>query len=344
MTGATSKRPSLKDVAREAGVSYQTVSRVINGGPRVGESTRARVLEIVHALGYQRNDNARALVTNRSRTIGVIADASPRYGPVSTLAAVERAARDAGYNAIVTTMSNPSPADAIDAFRGFSERAVEGIVVIAPRVPMAQVIEAVPVAVPVVLLAPGEASHDGFTVFFEDQELGARLATRHLLDLGHRQIVHLAGSQDWLDGQVRLRGWQSELATANIPALPVQYGDWSGEGAYQIGRRMVADGLPTAIFIASDLMALGFIRALYEAGVAVPRDISVVGFDDNEFAPQVFPPLTTVRQSFATVGTRCMEILLGLVAGSPVDITPAIPQLVVRESTAAPGRPAHRRS
>lgn len=336
MTDSTPRRVSMKDVAREAGVSYQTVSRVINGGPRVAESTRNRVLQIIADLGYRRNDNARALVTRRSRTIGVIADASPRYGPVSTLAAVEQAAREAGYNTIVTTMSNPTPQDAIQAFNGFSERAVEGIVVIAPRVPIAHVVQAVAVTVPVVLLAPGETSHDGFTVFYEDQELGARLATRHLIELGHRQIVHLAGSQDWLDGQVRLRGWQSELSAASIPALPVRYGDWTGESGYEIGRKLVKDGLPTAIFIASDLMALGFIRALYEAGVSVPGDISVIGFDDNEFAAHVFPPLTTVRQSFATVGARCMEILLGLVEGVAVDVTPAVPTLVMRESTAPP--------
>lgn len=329
------RRPSLKDVAREAGVSYQTVSRVINGGPRVSEETRARVLTVVAELGYRRNDNARALVTNRSRTIGVIADASPRFGPVSTLAAVEKAARDAGYNAIVTTMSNPSPDDAIQAFQEFSKRLVEGIVVIAPRVPIADVVQAVPVTAPVVLLAPGEASHDGFTVFYEDQELGARLATRHLIELGHRRIVHLAGNQNWLDGQVRLRGFQAELTAHAIPALPVRYGDWSGDSGYEIGRRMLAaDDLPTAMFIASDLMALGFLRALYEAGVSVPGDISVVGFDDNEFAPQVFPPLTTVRQSFGVVGERCMEILLALVDGRPVDTTPAEPRLVVRKSTA----------
>jgi DNA-binding LacI/PurR family transcriptional regulator len=330
------RRPSLKDVAREAGVSYQTVSRVINGGPRVSEETRARVLTVVAELGYRRNDNARALVTNRSRTIGVIADASPRFGPVSTLAAVEQAARDAGYNSIVTTMSNPSPDDAIEAFHAFSKRLVEGIVVIAPRVPIADVVQAVPVTVPVVLLAPGEASHDGFTVFYEDQELGARLATRHLIELGHRRIAHLAGNQSWLDGQVRLRGFQAELAAHAIAALPVQYGDWSGDSGYEIGRKMAAGELPTAIFIASDLMALGFIRALYEAGFSVPRDISVVGFDDNEFAPQVHPPLTTVRQSFGTVGERCMEILLALVDGRPVDTTPAVPRLVVRRSTARP--------
>lgn len=328
-------RPSLKDVAREAGVSFQTVSRVLNGGSRVTESTRRRVLDVAAELGYRRNDNARALVLKRSMTIGVIADASPRYGPVSTLAAVEKAARDAGYNAIVTTMSNPSPDDAIQAFQEFSKRAVEGIVVIAPRVPVADVVQAVPATVPVVLLAPGETSHDGFTVFFEDQEYGARLATRHLIELGHREIVHLAGSQDWLDGQVRVRGWQAELTAANLAAPAIRYGDWTGDSAYAIGRKMLAEGLPSAIFVASDLMALGFLRALYEAGVSVPRDISVVGFDDNEFAPQTFPPLTTVRQSFGVVGERCMEILLGLVQGTPVDTTPAVPELVVRDSTAA---------
>lgn len=330
------RRPSLKDVAREAGVSYQTVSRVINNGPRVSVATKDRVLAVIAELGYQRNDAARALVTSRSHAIGVIADASPRYGPVSTLAAVEKAARDAGYTALVATMSNPAPATVAQAFRSFTERGVEGIVVIAPRVPMATVAQGMSVDVPVVMLSPGEASHEGITVFFEDQELGARLATRHLVQLGHREIAHLAGSQDWLDGQVRLRGWQAELNAHKIPAVAVRYGDWSGESAYRIGQQMVAEGLPSSIFIASDLMALAFLRAVYEHGVRVPQDISVVGFDDNEFAPQVFPPLTTVRQSFATVGTRCMEILLDLIEGRPVDNAPAVPELIVRESAAAP--------
>jgi len=333
-TGA--RRPSLKDVAREAGVSYQTVSRVINNGPRVSVATRDRVLAVIAELGYRRNDAARALVTSRSHSIGVIADASPRYGPVSTLAAVESAARDAGYTALVATMSNPDLPTVVGALESFMERGVEGIVVIAPRVPMAHVAQGVTATIPIVMLAPGQVSQRGITVFFEDQELGARLATRHLIHLGHREIAHLAGNQDWLDGQVRLRGWQAELAAHKIPAVAVEYGDWSGESGYRIGLKMVAEGLPSSIFIASDLMALGFMRALYENGVQVPRDISVVGFDDNEFAPQVHPPLTTVRQSFATVGTRCMEILLGLIAGKEVDTTPAVPELVVRRSAGPP--------
>ena len=325
--------PSLKDVAREAGVSYQTVSRVINDGPRVSIATRDRVLEVIAELGYRRNDAARALVTSRSRNIGVIADASPRFGPVSTLAAVESAARNAGYTALVVTMGNPGLDLVADTFREFTERGVEGIVVIAPRVPMAHVAQEMSADIPVVMLAPGETSQAGITVFYEDQELGARLAVRHLVDLGHRDVAHVAGSQEWLDGQVRLRGWQAELDAHGIGAGAIRYGDWSGESAYQIGRQMVAEGLPGSVFIASDLMAHAFVRALYEAGVSIPDDISVVGFDDNEFAPQMHPPLTTVRQSFGTVGVRCMEILLGLIEGRSVDTTPATPQLVVRRST-----------
>lgn len=332
----TPRRASLKDVARLAGVSYQTVSRVINDGERVAPATRERVRAAAAELGYRRNEAARALVTNRYRSVGIIADGSPRYGPVSTLAAVESAAREAGYTALVTTMHEPEWETVVDAFNSFIERGAEGIVVIAPRVPLAKVSQELSVSVPVVLLAPGETSHDGITVYFEDQGLGARMAIRHLIDLGHREISHLAGNQGWLDGQVRLRGWQAELAAAGLPALPVQYGDWSGESAYHIGRRMVRGDLPTGIFIASDLMALSFMRALYEHGVRVPEDISIVSFDDNEFAPHTFPPLTTVRQSFATVGARCMEILLALIEGSPVDTTPAQPLLIERASTAPP--------
>lgn len=332
------RRPSLKDVAREAGVSYQTVSRVINEGGRVSASTRDRVLAVIAELGYRRNDAARALVTSRSHAIGVIADASPKYGPVSTLAAVESAARDAGYTAIVTTTSYPSPQEVAETFQAFVERGVEGVVVIAPRVSLAHVTREVIAEIPVVLLSPGEASQDGITVYYEDQELGARLATRHLIELGHQEVAHIAGSQEWLDGQVRLRGWQAELRAHQLSAPAVQYGDWTGESAHRIGRRMVAAGLPTSVFVASDLMVLGFLRALYERGVRVPQDISVVGFDDNEFAAQMFPPLTTVRQSFATVGARCMEILLSLIEGREVDTSPAVPKLVVRSSSGPPRR------
>lgn len=336
--GDERRRPSLKDVATQAGVSYQTVSRVINGGGRVSAGTRDRVLAVIAELGYRRNDAARALVTSRSHAIGIIADASPKYGPVATLAAVESAARDAGYTALVTTIGHPSARHVAEAFRTFLERGVEGVVVIAPRVSLSHVTREATTGLPVVMLSPGEASQAGVTVFYEDQEVGARLATRHLVRLGHREVAHLAGSQEWLDGQVRLRGWQEELRAHSLPAHAVEFGDWTGESGYEIGLRMIHAGLPTSIFIASDIMALGFLRALYENGVRVPQDISVVGFDDNEFAAHAFPPLTTVRQSFTLVGARCMEILLGLIEGLDVDTSPIAPALIVRASTAAPSR------
>ncbi|MDR2975520.1 MAG: LacI family DNA-binding transcriptional regulator [Propionibacteriaceae bacterium] len=329
------RRPSLKDVAREAQVSYQTVSRVLKGEGRYADATKERVRETAARLGYLPNSAARALVTRRTRLIGVIADGSPRYGPVSTLVAVQAAARDADYETLIATVYNPSQEEAQTIVDDFLRHGVEGIIVVAPRVPTAQISRLGKLPVPAVILAPGEINREGFTVFSEDQELGARLATEHLIGLGHRRIMHLAGSQEWLDGQVRLRGWRAALDAASLSALPVRYGDWTGVSAYVIGQALVESGaLPDAVFVASDLMALAFIRALYEAGVRVPDDISIVGFDDNEFADQMFPPLTTVRQSFDLVGRRCMEILLGLIKGEEVDTTPATPQLIVRSSTA----------
>src|SRR5690606_4806286 len=141
--------------------------------------------------------------------------------PVSTLAAVESAARDAGYTALVATMSNPDLPTVVGALESFMERGVEGIVVIAPRVPMAHVEQGVTAPTRIAGLAPGQVSARGITVSFEEQELGARLATRNLIHLGHREIAPLAGNQDWLDGQVRRRGWQAELAAHKIPAVAV---------------------------------------------------------------------------------------------------------------------------
>lgn len=326
--------PSIKDIAERAGVSYQTVSRILNGGGRASAETRERVLAIAEDIGYRRNAFARALVTRRSHSIGVIADSSPKYGPVSTLTAVQAAARAAGYTTLVATVTRPTAEQYDEILREFDEAGIEGIVVIAPRVQMAQLAEQNAVGRPVVVLAPGETQVPGAVVFFEDQEQGARLATRHLIDLGHRHIAHIAGSQEWLDGQVRVRGWQAEMSQAQLPAPRVHYGDWTGDSAYAIGRLLISSDLPSAVFVASDLMALGFMRALHEAGLRVPEDVSVVGFDDAEFSAQTSPPITTVRQSFAEVGTRCVEILVDLLAGRPPDTHPLVPKLIVRESTA----------
>ncbi|HSG41149.1 MAG TPA: substrate-binding domain-containing protein, partial [Thermoanaerobaculia bacterium] len=165
-------------------------------------------------------------------------------------------------------------------------------------------------------------------------ELGARLATQHLIDLGHTDIAHIAGSMDWFDGRVRKRGWEAALRDAGLPQGLCIEGDWSPRWAYETGLKLVReDRVPQAIFAASDHTALGLIRAFAENGVRVPEDVSIVGFDDIEGSDFFLPPLTTVRQDFAALATMSMEVLTGAMEGREVNRTPIAPTLVVRNSS-----------
>ena len=170
-----------------------------------------------------------------------------------------------------------------------------------------------------------------------DQYAGARLATRHLLDLGHARVTHLAGPTDWLDARSRTQGWRDELAAAGVEAGEPLPGDWTAGRGYEVGRHLVTTGLPTAVFAANDQLALGLLRAFAEAGVRVPDDVSVVGFDDVDGSAHFYPPLTTVRQEFRRLGERCIELLLAVIAGGEAEPGELIaPSLVVRASSAGP--------
>lgn len=331
-----SERMSIKDVARLADVSYQTVSRVINDDPRVSDRTRDHVWKIIQSTGFVPNPAARALVMQRSSLIGILTDGSTRYGPAGVLAAVENAARDEGYAANVLVLAEADSRGTVRAYQHFIDQGVAGIVVIAPKLPLAEAVRETKFSVPVVMVAAGESSVPGVAVVSEDQEYGARLATRRLLDKGHREVAHLAGELSWLDGRVRLRGWQSELRAAGIEPPPHIQGDWTGESGYAAGRRMLDEGLPSSIFVASDLMCLGMLRAFYEAGVRVPDDISAVSFDDSEFAAQFYPPLDSVRQDFNRLGQEAVHMLLRLIQGEPAGTVAIPPVLTVRSSVARP--------
>ncbi len=349
----------MNDVARLAGVSHQTVSRVLNDHPSVRPETRARVNAAIAELGYRPNPAARALVTRRSQTIGVLTTGEARFGPTSTLLAVEDAARAAGYYVSLAIVRHPSEKEVAASLDHFMGQSVEGVVVIAPRAEAVTAARAVASSVPVVMVAAGEPGAPGFRTVSVDQEAGAVLATRHLLELGHRDVVHLSGPQDWLDARLRLRGWQAERARWGLPPAEAIHGDWSAERGYAAGRDLLARAasgeaeLPTAIFAANDQLALGLLRALSEAGVPVPGRVSVVGFDDVEGTAFFSPPLTTVRQDFGALGQRCMELLLStlpvvgaagrqpgadvaLGTGGGVETEPIPPVLVVRASTAPP--------
>ncbi len=337
-SSTTPKQPSLHDVAKLAGCSYQTVSRVVNSDARVSDATRERVMAAIAATGYRRNSAARALVTARAGVIGVVTDGSWRYGPMGALYGVEEAARKAGYSVLMSVRERDSFKSLESTLEAFADAFVDGIVVIAPLRTEAALTRQVGSSfswarrLPVVMLAPDPTPADGVLIVSEDQHLGARLATRHLIRLGHRTIVHVAGSQKWLDGSVRLEGWRAELTAHGLEVPEPIFGKWTGQSGYDAGRRLIKSGLPDAVFAASDLMALGMMRAFHEAGVRVPDDVSVVGFDDHEFARQFSPPLTTVRQDFRALGHRCLELLLAG-DGEPKLREPIRPRLLVRLST-----------
>lgn len=343
MTAAPgARRPSLADVAKVAGVSHQTVSRVINDPDTVKEFTRVRVTEAMAALGYSRNLAARALASSRSRLIGVISAGEARFGPTHALHAVEEAARRAGY--ISTHVPATSQAEATAAAQHLFAVGVEGIVVIAPTMSQVEEITASRRDTPVVLIAAGAPVVEGVSVVAVNQELGARLAVRHLAELGHSRIHHLAGPRMWFDATTRVAGWRAACEELGVEAGRLVQGSWDARDGFAAANELLrAEPDAAAIFAANDLMALGAIRALRLAGLAVPADVSVVGFDDSEGTDYYLPALTTVRQPFVEVGQQAIRVLLGMIDGDPASSWASEPELVVRESAAPPLSPSPRR-
>lgn len=327
------RRPNIYDVADRAGVSHMTVSRVLNGHPSVREATRERVLAVISELNYARSRSARALATNRSMRIGAIIDNAEHYGPNSTLLAIEAAARESGY--ALSTYSVVGQADGIGAaVADLSDQEVDGLCVIAPRASSVAELRALSIDVPLLVVKeePDEFLHTAAV----DQHAGALDAVRHLIDLGHREILHVAGPQEWFDARSRTEAWRLCLKRAGLPAHDPHFGDWSSDSGYEIGRRIEL-GEATAVFVANDQMALGLIHALAERGIHVPDDVSVVGFDDLPEARHFLPPLTTVRQDFAALGRLVIEELIAAMEGQETAVGELIrPQLQVRASTAAP--------
>ncbi|TYB95314.1 LacI family DNA-binding transcriptional regulator [Micromonospora sp. WP24] len=328
----------MSDVARLAGVSHQTVSRVLNNHPSVRQETRERVLRAVHQLNYRPNALARGLAARRSKVIGVISFDTILYGPAATLLGVERAARAAGYGINIVTLERLDRSGVAAAIDALSEQSVAGVVLIAPMVSAAVAVHGLPTGVPAVLVEPGvDGELPSVSV---DQVAGARLAVEHLLALGHETVVHIAGPRDWLEARDRLEGWRLALETAGRRVPPVITGDWSPRAGYEIGQSLAERPDVSAVFCANDHQALGLLRALHQRRVRVPEDVSVVGFDDIPEAEYFTPPLTTVRQDFDEVGRRCVAALLDLLNGSVGDAhpSPVEPTLVVRASSG--GRPS----
>jgi DNA-binding LacI/PurR family transcriptional regulator len=331
---ASSRRPSIADVASFAGVSHQTVSRVLNKHPSVRDVTRQRVLAAIEQLGYRPNTAARALASGRSKILGVVAPDTSLYGPVSTLLAIQQAAQSQGYFLSVMAVRSLDRQSVAEAMRRLTSQAVEGVVVIAPYTSAHDALAYLPKGTPVVAVeGDPEASISVVTV---DQVAGAKLATEHLLSLGHETVFHVAGPSEWLEAQARTAGWRAALESSGAELTPPLSGDWSARSGYQAGQVLAQIPSAHAIFVANDHMALGVLLALHERGRRVPEDVAVVGFDDTPEAAYFTPPLTTVRQDFGGVGRAAVQILVEQLAtrtAKPERVVIA-PELICRRSTA----------
>ncbi|GAA2868633.1 LacI family DNA-binding transcriptional regulator [Streptosporangium fragile] len=325
----------MADVARLAGVSPQTVSRVANNRTNVEEATRERVLAAMRALGYQPNIAARALATGRFGTIGVISFTLNRYGNVRTLDGITTAARAEGFSISLVGVTALTHQEVNDAFTRLTTQAVDGVVIIESEVLDMRSLR-LPPGVPVVI-SDGHGGEE-FPAVDSDQAGGARLATEHLLDLGHPTVWHVAGPPDSNSARHRHASWRQTLERAGRPVPQVLFGDWTAESGYLIGGYLAALPEVSAVFAANDQMALGVIRALHEAGRAVPGDVSVVGFDDMPESAYFWPGLTTIRQDFDQGGRICVDILLEQIrmrrpAEKGMRVVPV--ELVVRGSSAS---------
>jgi DNA-binding LacI/PurR family transcriptional regulator len=332
----TRRRPAIHDVARLAGVSHQTVSRVVNSHPSVSDRTRRLVLAAIDELGYRPSSAARALATGRSRVLGVVTLAGTLHGPVSMLYGIEAAAGEQGYSVSVAHLPTDDARTLTQTVARLQRQGVDGVVVIAPLVSMGEALSEFARQLPVVAIGNSVAA--ALPVVSVDNEAGARMATEHLLTQGHRTVWHLGGPDGWYEAHDRSAGWRSALLAAGAEAPPALTGDWSPRSGYQAGQVLARLPELTAVFVANDQMALGFLRALHEQGRRVPDDVSVVGFDDIPEAGYLTPPLTTIRQPFDTIGRRGLEALLSQIAPGRADDRQVViePELVVRESTAAP--------
>lgn len=332
--GASTKgqrRPGMGDVAALAGVSHQTVSRVLNDSSHVRPATRARVKAAMEALDYRPNLAARTLKTRRSALLGILVSGLPLWGPATILSVLETRARAAGYGALVCVAETAE--DVADARDRFFAHSVDGVVVVAPRPWILASADDLADRVPTVAIA--DAPHDGPAVRVSiDQRRGACLAVEHLLAAGFTDIAHIGGQDDQFDATQRTEGWRATMTAAGLPIRPIIEGDWSSERGYEAGLELLRGGdLPRAVFCANDATALGLTAALRNAGRSVPTDVAVVGFDDSPGVAWIDPPLTTVAQPFEEVGQQSMALLVDSMTGQSPQRVRVPPTLVVRASS-----------
>lgn len=328
---------NMSRVGELAGVSHTTVSRVLRGHPNVSKRTRERVLAAIDQVDFQPNVAARSLATGHSKMLGIVAVSSPQSGSMSSLPGFDEgfcaAAAEQGFFVITATLTASDETGLRRAMATFPLQHIEGVVVLTPTMSVIDALRQVNPTIPFVTLGGG-INYPKNSVSLDQRE-GARLATEHLLDLGHTRICCISGPADRLDSAERVGGWRETIEERHLEPGPVFIGDWSAGSGNALGKDVAASGC-TAVFCANDQMALGLLYGAQKLGISVPGDLSVVGFDDMPEAAYFSTPLTTVKQDFVRLGRDCFDLLFTEIGeGVAVKETLVAPTLVVRESTAA---------
>ncbi len=333
---ASDRAPSIRDVAKLAGVSSQTVSRVVGGLTNVRPETREKVRIAMAELHYRPNHAARSLAIGRSETIGVLSTQLSQYGPSRCVRAIDRHARAAGYLVNIVSLPDATAAHIDAGVMQLQRQLVEGVIVVTSEVAVVEKIARSPITVPFVTVHSAAGNHGVAT---PEQVAAARLGTEHLIALGHREIYHLAGPAEFIESDARTNGYLQAMSEANLAAHTALGGDWSAESGFRAISELVARRRIDGIVAGNDQMAIGAMAAIIGAGLEVPGDVSVVGFDDIPEARFLNPPLTTIRQDFDEIGEHAVEALLDDIRGLPATPRPAQSfELVVRGSTAPRAR------
>ncbi|KAB2905625.1 MAG: LacI family DNA-binding transcriptional regulator [Anaerolineae bacterium] len=332
------QRYTLNDVAEYAGVSYQTVSRVVNNHPSVSPKTRARVQKVIRELGYHPNKVAKSLVANQSNTLAIMTFGMNHYGPTQMVLNTERAAKNLGYDLIFSNINEPTYDQIRKALSSLIGRQVDGILAISPVVGITyeEMLELC-WDIPIVQIDPQLGLEVPSVIV--DQKYGSRIITEHLINLGHQKIAEISGPLNWFGAIARHEQWLETMHEAGLTPMMSVEGDWSANSGYEAARKLLMEDPGfTALVVGNDQMTLGAIYALYQHNLSVPGDVSVVGFDDIPESAFFSPPLTTVKQDFNQLGEIGVKYLLERIHNpdTPIEQHVILPKLIVRQSTKTP--------
>jgi LacI family transcriptional regulator len=338
------RKVTIRDVAAAAGVSHQTVSRVLNDRPDVAEETRRRVRQVIEELSYQPSAIARSLIQQRSFTLGIVTAGLKYVGPSRTLNGITEQAEEMGYTLLLKELPRFDTNDVQPLLNSLRARQVDGIIWAVPEIGSNRDwLQSQPPEFPIPMIFLTMQTRSDLLIVSVDNYTGGRIATEHLLEQGYRHIGHISGPLDWWEARQRKAGWQDALSEVGIQVADHHWesGNWSSASGEQAVRKLL-DGYPEmeAVFVANDQMALSVLQVTCEKGLQVPQDLAVVGFDGIPEAAYYWPPLTTVYQDQQKLGGTAVRELVQIIEATQQNkavIEPQTillqPELIARQSS-----------